>query len=268
MLIPKVCVSFAIHQRRNGMRTLAMGDIHGNYKAMIQSLKRSGFDYDRDQLIQLGDVVDSHNQVFECVEELLKIKNLIPLKGNHDDWFDEFIKTDFHPYFWNHGGKGTLVSYLDHCGKSGRFFSRGSGYKTSLEPADIPKTHQTFFNSQQLYYIDEEQRCFVHAGFNRNLPFHDQRTADYYWDRTLWQDALACQSNGKEFTIKTVFKEIFIGHTPTTKSGSDKPLHAFNIWNIDTGAGQSGKVTIMDVNTKEFWQSDSICESNKKSERP
>ena len=29
-----------------------------------------------------------------------------------------------------------------------------------------------------------------------------------------------------------------------------------NVWNLDTGAGWSGKLTIMDVNSKEYWQAD------------
>ena len=40
------------------MRTFVMGDIHGAYNALLQCLKRSGFDYENDQLIQLGDVAD------------------------------------------------------------------------------------------------------------------------------------------------------------------------------------------------------------------
>lgn len=33
-----------------------------------------------------------------------------------------------------------------------------------------------------------------------------------------------------------------------------------NVWNIDTGAGWSGKLTIMDIDTKEYWQSDFVKE--------
>ena len=29
------------------------------------------------------------------------------------------------------------------------------------------------------------------------------------------------------------------------------------IWDLDTGAGWGGKLTIMDANTEEYWQSDS-----------
>lgn len=242
------------------MRRLVMGDIHGAFKALLQCLERSGFNYDTDSLIQLGDVADGYPQVYDCVEELLKIKNRITLRGNHDDWLLEFIKTDFHPYYWHFGGKGTLISYLFHAGKEGRFFSSGSGYKTSLVSNDIPACHKSFFAEQKLYYIDDQQRCFIHAGFKRSLPFYEQKMTDYYWDRSLWQEALEYRNNGNDLDMETSFKEIYIGHTPTTKSGTDKPLSAFNIWDIDTGAGQSGKLTIMDIDTKEFWQSDLTSE--------
>ncbi len=33
-------------------------------------------------------------------------------------------------------------------------------------------------------------------------------------------------------------------------------MQAANIWNLDTGAGFKGKLTIMDVTTKEYFQSD------------
>ncbi|WP_390936168.1 hypothetical protein [Parapedobacter soli] len=32
--------------------------------------------------------------MFECVEILLQEDNLITLKGNHDDWFADFLRTE------------------------------------------------------------------------------------------------------------------------------------------------------------------------------
>ncbi|WP_025144868.1 metallophosphoesterase [Pedobacter jeongneungensis] len=242
------------------MRTLVMGDIHGGYKALRQCLERSEFDFKNDRLIQLGDITDGYPDVYECVEELLKIENLIAVKGNHDDWFAEFIRNEFHPYYWTYGGKGTLVSYLNNCGKTGRFFATGSGYKTALVADDIPQTHKDLFRDQILYYIDDKKRCFLHAGFKRDSPFKSQTIAEYCWDRQLWNDALKYSSDAelkKEFHIKTKFKEIYIGHTRTPK---DKPLKLFNIVNMDTGAGHNGKLTIMDIDKKVFWQSDPLSE--------
>jgi serine/threonine protein phosphatase 1 len=105
-------------------RIFVMGDIHGAHEALLQCLKRSSFNYEADTLIQLGDVVDRNPDVFECVEELLKIKNLIAIKGNHDVWFQQFLDTDYHPQSWNHGGLATLESYLKQCQPNGKIRKR------------------------------------------------------------------------------------------------------------------------------------------------
>ena len=82
------------------------------------------------------------------------------------------------------------------------------------------------------------------------------KITDYYWDRSLWQDAVKYAASGEDFTMVPDFKEIYIGHTQTIQWETDKPLQAFNIYNIDTGTGESGRLTIMDIDTKEYWQSD------------
>lgn len=242
-------------------RVYVMGDIHGVYKALIQCMERSGFDYEKDTLIQLGDVVDGYGETYECVEELLKIKNLIAIRGNHDAWIYDFLTTDFHPGYWDYGGKATIESYLKHAGKKIICIPSGSGYKTSLNSSDIPPAHRQFFQSQKLYHIDEQNRCFVHGGFNRSIAFDQQAFSKYYWDRDLWSDALVHESEGgtdQDFEMETRFNEIFIGHTATTNWDTDRPMTVLNITNLDTGAGHTGKLTIMDVDTKEFWQSDGV----------
>lgn len=241
------------------MRKLVMGDLHGAGKALHQCLERANFDYEKDMLIQLGDIVDGYQEVYECVEELLKIRNLISIKGNHDDWFHQYLLHEYHPVKWNYGGKATIVSYLKHAGKQGRFFKTGNGYKTALTRDDVPLTHRRFFEAMIPYYIDETEKCFLHAGFERQLPFFGQRLENYYWNRSLWTDALEWQKQGKDqedFYSECSLKEIFIGHTPTVNWEKDKPMQALNIINLDTGAGYNGRLTIMDVETKVYWQSD------------
>lgn len=254
------------------MKTFVLGDIHGALNALKQCFERCSFDLTNDTLIQLGDITDGYPDVAECVELLLKVQNLVSIKGNHDDWFDEFINTDFHPQFWNYGGLGTLTSYLRGSGKPGMFRRSGSGYKTALISSDIPVLHRHFFRKQQIHYIDEKKRCFLHGGFLLGIPFDQQPPQEFYWNRTLWenvyQQKLLTIHDGKQdldFPVKhnlgtpvADFSEVYLGHTPTTNWGSDQPLNAFNIWNLDTGAGHSGRLTIMDVDTKEYWQSDPL----------
>lgn len=259
-------------------REFAIGDIHGAYIALMQCLERSGFDYENDWLYTIGDICDGWPYVYECVEELLKIKNRIDIIGNHDQWFLYWLKYGIHPDEWAQGGKGTAISYLRPIGKEEMIrpmpFSRG--YMTSLNPSDIPKSHIKFFENQIPFYKDDKKRLFVHAGFYRFQTLKqtlEQNPMKFYWDRDLWNEALSAGS-GQKLRFKEKFSEIFIGHTQTTYWTKNEkkvsglilpggepitaPMKADIIYNLDTGAGSFGKLTIMDINTKEYWQSDPV----------
>jgi serine/threonine protein phosphatase 1 len=108
--------------------------------------------------------------------------------------------------------------------------------------------------------------CYVHGGFNRYLEFKGQRPEVYYWDRELWSAALSYnvferhQKGNEKFRMATPFNEVFIGHTSTMNWKSDKPMKAANIYDLDTGCGHGCRLTIMEVKSKEFWQSDPVSE--------
>jgi len=243
-------------------KTYVMGDIHGAYKALVQCLERSGFNKDEDTLIQLGDIVDGWDDVYLCVKELLSIKHLISIKGNHDEWFREYLNTGVHPVKWEHGGYGTLKSY---CEKEQKMFFIHNGVHTDFNPFNVPDSHADLFRFRQVdYYKDENNRLFIHGGFNRHQTLRDQPSYIYHWDRDLWSAAMNWQGMGEfarktyKFKTKENFSTIFIGHTTTTSWGTTKPIKAANVWNLDTGCGFKGKLTIMNVNTEEYWQSDLV----------
>lgn len=243
----------------NNARTFVCGDIHGAHKALLQCLERSSFNNDIDTLIQLGDVADGWNEVYECVEELLNIKNLISIKGNHDDWFLDWIKYNRHPALWLQGGLGTLASYSKQLNK---FYQNHSiEVKTTMMPKNLPVSHVNFFNNQHYYYKDDNNNLFIHGGFNRHFSLEDcksQYPEQFWWDRDLWMSSLSHKNINAKFKIKEDLNEIFIGHTTTNNWNTDKPMHSNNIWNLDTGAGFKGKLTFMDINTKETFQSDFV----------
>lgn len=242
------------------MRNFVIGDIHGAYKALTQCLQRSDFDYENDQLITLGDICDGYSEVYECVEELLKIKHRIDIRGNHDSWFRTFLNTGNHPVGWLQGGDGTLKSYCNNLDKT---YHIGNGkYITDLDPTHIPISHIEFFNNQIPYYLDKDNNVFVHGGLNRHFPIDDaiyNKSDILMWDRDLWCQALSFNSI-QGYPFKNQFKEIFIGHTSTNHWKTDYPMNAANIWNLDTGAGWSGKLSIMNIDTKEVFQSDNVRE--------
>lgn len=230
------------------MRTLVIGDIHGGLRALYQILERAKVS-PNDRLIFLGDYVDGWSQSPEVIDfliELEKTHNCIFIRGNHDEllleWFTN--KTD-NPTWFMHGGESTLLAY------------------ENATPQTIDK-HILFLQSLQNYYLDNENRLFIHAGFtNVNGIHHEYFPKLFYWDRTLWETALALDKSLEKnhpFYPKrlTLYHEIYIGHTPVSRINAEIPIKMANVWNVDTGAAFKGPLTIMDVNTKEFWQSEPL----------
>jgi serine/threonine protein phosphatase 1 len=216
------------------MKTFVLGDIHGTYKAMLQCFERSGFDYHKDRLIVLGDVCDGYPQVNESIEELLKVKHCIYIIGNHDLWALEWGLHGLLDEMWlPQGGYATVESYRNK---------------------PMPKSHVDFL-SQGLPWFEDEERIFVHGGFNPQEPLSVQNKSDLTWNRELIEEAFRANQINPDYRF-SAYKEIYVGHTTTQVFGSTNPLKLCNIWAMDTGAGWSGKLSIMDIHTKEFWQSD------------
>lgn len=219
-------------------RQFVIGDIHGYYRKMMGLFKTVSFDYDHDILVSLGDLVDRGPQPLEVIEELRKIRHFIHVSGNHDEWCYQYLKYERKTDEWtNQGGRITVEAYDQR--------------------QDLKEIHIDFFENARLYYVDPESRLFLHAGYNSKLPFElqkqDKRTL--LWDRTLVGDAYLKHCLGVKFPE---FNEIFIGHTPTQFLGETTPINMSNLWMMDTGVTVGGQLSIMDVATKQYWQSESL----------
>jgi len=251
-------------------KAYVIGDLHGNYKGLIQAIDRSPFKVHEDTLISLGDLIDGGPDSCEVIEFLSNLPKCILIKGNHDEWFKNWLLFGVNPVAWLQGQHHTAKSYIKYVkektGEDRFLIPDHGGYKCNLTYFDIPEKHITFLNSGVNYYIDDNNNCYVHGGFNRHLKINEQHFDHiYYWDRDLWMQALSYKAakdptGSLKFKMKDKFNSIFIGHTTTSNWGKTEPMNAVNIWNLDTGAGFNGKVTIMDVKTKEYWQSDTVKE--------
>lgn len=246
------------------MKTYLIGDIHGEYEKLLSCLQQVNFNYENDTLIQLGDVCDRGLKTFECVEELLKIKNLIAIRGNHDDCWYQSIRMGTQNLLFNQGGKETLESYIKNCDSEREYVMKMSGYSTDYEFTDMPIPHYVFWQNQKPYHIDKDNNLFIHGGFNRHHLIEEVEKygniSDLWWDRDLLMAARSYESmldKTYPFKNKNQFKEIFIGHTPVQYFvSSNAPQKFANVWDLDTGCGKGNfPLTIMDLETKQYWQS-------------
>lgn len=230
------------------MRVIAIGDIHGGLKALLQVLNKIHVT-EADKLIFVGDYVDGWSESAQVIEFLIELSQKVDcvfIKGNHDVWCEDWLRSDHVDKTWYmHGGKETIESYQSF---------------SELEK----EKHLALFENMPLYHLDDENRLFLHAGFTSMHGVEKEvYEKTFYLDRTLWEMVLTMD---KEISKDSLiypnrlkhYKEVYIGHTPTINFGNDVPMHAVNVWNIDTGAAFTGKLSGVDINTKEMFQSDNL----------
>lgn len=221
-----------------GSRCLVIGDIHGRFHALVEVLELSNFDFDSDKLIILGDVVDGGYYTKACIELLRNIKNRVLICGNHDVWALNWFLTGRVLDIWYHqGGINTMRAYDNNH-------------------RNVPQSHIDFLKSSQPYFIDSLNRVFVHGGFNPFKPISSQSPYELMWDRALINYARGGLEAGIDGINIPNFSMVFVGHTTTQLYGGvTTPLMFNNLVMLDTGAGWSGKLTIMDVDSLKYYQS-------------
>ena len=231
-----------------------IGDIHSQFFKLKDVLYKSKFNYDEDLLITLGDLVDRGCEPINVIYELMKIKNTINIIGNHDQAFYEWMKYPHkqHPYRGHYMSDITMTKWIE------------------LEEIERGKIQEFIYN-QKPYYVDENQNLFVHAGLDLRTELKYNSIEKLTEDRTFFKSLLSAQNSlQKKIRTKEEYNKIFIGHTPTVcfkqvkgrfkesntdKHFYDKPINIKNVWNIDTGAGFDHKLSMMNIDTLELFQS-------------
>ncbi|HEY3402140.1 MAG TPA: metallophosphoesterase [Ohtaekwangia sp.] len=213
-------------------RTFVVGDIHGAYRALRQCLERSAFNFREDHLICLGDVCDGWPETKPCIDLLLEVKNLTYILGNHDTWALDWMKTGtIHDVWYAQGGEATILSYTD----------------------EVPVRHRLFLEKAVPYYL-VDNKLFVHAGIDPLRPLEEQDNSTFLWDRNLARTVMEFHLKKIEGKL-TTYREVYLGHTPVPYA---QPLHWGDVYLMDTGAGWSGVLSMMDIDTKEVFASDAV----------
>lgn len=228
------------------MKRYCIGDIHGNYKGLLQVLKKSNFDYENDLLIVLGDICDSWSEVKECFDEILKIKNTIRILGNHDEWAlyyytgKEHYTENSESQWLKHGGQATLFSF-------GR---------------TMDQKYIDYLESCVPYHILDGNKMFAHGNVPNKLMILEKAHPMYFlWNRHLIEKAYRKRDWEVDIPGEKAddrWDEIYLGHTMvhTLDENATTPQKWLNVWAMDTGSGARGKLSMMNIDSKEIFQSD------------
>jgi len=232
------------------MRKLLIGDVHGSYTQLIDALDKAEVDLSKDKLIFIGDLFDKNNEtvkIIEFIADLVLVYNNPPLLiyGNHDLWILEYFNNNTINDLWlKNGGEFTLKDIKNYK-------------KVRNNKLD---TFISILNSGYYYYVDEDENLFVHGGMTHNTVGNEWRDDIYCWDRSMWKKAVVYNAlweyNRKPPEFMQNYNYIFIGHSPVIYHGKSTPMICGNVVNVDTGAGCYGVLTVMDVKSFNYWQSD------------
>jgi serine/threonine protein phosphatase 1 len=216
------------------MRTIAIGDVHGQLATLIElfvRIEQKGWD----RLVFLGDYIDrgpdSKGTIdfIRSLQDLHGIDKVVAIKGNHEDMcLHAFEQYDFNDSelgaaFYYNGGDGTLESF-----KTESF----NGNKEGESNQGIPQDYLDWMKVLPVRYED------VHAGALPGLPINEQDDCDLLWERDTF--------------LKSDYmwdKVVIHGHTPV-----EQVVERPNIISIDTGAGYGCTLTAFCVETKEIMQ--------------
>jgi len=198
-------------------KIFVIGDIHGCFDKLRVLIDKIKFDPKHDSLVFLGDYIDRGPDSFEVVTYLINLKkqfrNIIFLKGNHEDMLENYLSGLDRSTFLYNGGNQTLQSYCKHV------------YNNL-----IPPEHLKFFESLVLFY-QTDNYIFVHAGLRDNIRLERQNPKDLLWIRSSFIES-NCNFG----------KRVIFGHTPF-----EKPFVQSNKIGIDTGAVYGNLLTCVEL---------------------
>lgn len=203
----------------------AIGDVHGKYDLFKKLVNE--FDPLNHQLVLMGDLNDRGPNTKECFllgMQLVKKNNAIYLRGNHEEYFLQFLQSPedwYEPYLRN-GGKETFDSLL-HPGSTEEYSPTEIALMIRSRYGELID----FLCERPLYY-EWHNYLFVHAGVDlTKKDWHDTNPHDFIWIREPFHE-------GKNNTGKT----IVFGHTINPMLHGD--METIDLWIHDKKIGIDG----------------------------
>lgn len=186
------------------MDLFVIGDVHGCFHTYLTLMDQ--WDPKKEQLIQVGDLVDRGNFSPDTIRLAFELKNTFKrtvhfIRGNHEQLLLEYIHEPKLDNWLYNGGKETLAQFE----------------KSKL---DI-EFYANWINTLPFYWENKEV-LISHAGISSFHPelYHPSHTESVLWNRK---------------PLKNIGRLQIHGHTPQL-SGQPTFNEESNSWNIDTGA--------------------------------
>lgn len=238
-----------------------VGDIHGRYDLLMESIKDVGFDPKKGHVLySVGDLIDRGPQNMECLK-LLDEPWFFAVRGNHEDFMIKTVLENSKDAeeMWAFNGGQWACDHMNEEGAKQRFTDEMVAY--ALKLAQVPYIREvctTLENKRILVVHAEIPKGFDYDSFSKGNI--DPADNEKHLESLIWQRSLANQAltrmqgigNNGEFAFykpsdehstppKSIQADAIVsGHTPL-----GIPMIAGRNIFIDTGAARGRKPTII-----------------------
>ena len=234
-------------------------DIHGFYKPLIEALTETGYFEDKEphKLIILGDLFDRGKEAKELqtfVADLLNKDEIILIKGNHEDLYEELVTVDEGLPYEHHVHNGTYDTALQ-LSSFDRGLCRIRHYDFAEAARNTPY-YQKIIPAMKDYF-ETDNYVFVHgwipciaerAGYSAITDWRNSTARE--WREARWYNGMdAAQTAEEEKTVVCGHWHTSYGHSKYESKGTEfgpdadfSPYYGPGIIALDACTGYSGKV--------------------------
>lgn len=208
-----------------------VGDIHGKYELLMNELKLLDFDFKKDRLFSVGDIIDRGEDSQKCLE-LIYEDWFIPIQGNHEDImfnctlykYDEETFNALN-YNWFKNGGGWYI-FLPNYEKNEIF------YTIKYAHENMPLMIQLNFPNKKIGIV-HSNILGDWSDFKKNINHHNYQYKAL-WNRDRFDNKLKDVVSNVDF--------VYTGHCIV-----NEPLKLGNVFCIDTGSYHTNNLTIINL---------------------
>ena len=214
--------------KRDTGKVYVLGDLHGCYTALMKHLKLIGFDFEKDLVISVGDLIDRGTENVKCLE-LMSKPWFESVRGNHE--------------LLAHTGAvlGDKRYYDCWCGNGGWWLSYLKGSDDYYWALDLIR--DTMMLPDIIELVRNGKTYIVcHADYPRSEYLSGEDLTDAEVDSVKWSRDRVDRINAGYVESIGGAHHFFFGHTPI-----EQVLTVGNITYVDTGLVRGGGVGLADV---------------------
>lgn len=242
------------------MATVAIGDIHGNRRALDDLLLKMQPELQaEDTVVFLGDYIDRGPDAKGCIDRILEFRaavsaTVVTLLGNHEDWLLRSL-TDPTRHSWVLGMEAfdTIASYSRTAALELRAALEAAGPRLLAERVrlpyelffdSLPPSHLDFFRALQPYLRTTAAVC-VHGGLDPAIRALEQQPREAF----LWgTDDFVESYRGPDLVVYGHW-----GDAAINSAGWPEPRIGAHTVGIDSIA--HGVLTAIRLPERHVWQS-------------